>query len=127
MGSERVLNGDVSQAIQRVDGGRDAAEAFCRVAKDAVGLVGEAGDVERETEPVGEVARLDEGFHFVLVGCIDHDGDGHRTMSERRVERAPVPALKQEGEEEKSLLARSHRRGEVSRRLGNDGEVERVG
>ena len=48
-------------------------------------------------------------------------------MSERRVERAPVPALKQEGEEEKSFLARSHRRGEVSRRLGDDGEVERVG
>ena len=70
---------------------------------------------------------MDEGFHFVHVGYVDHDGDGHGTMDENRVERAPVPALKQEGEEEKSFLARSHRRGEASRRLGDDGEVERVG
>lgn len=87
------MDGDVAQTVQRVDGGADTAEAAGGPAVHAVGLPGEAGDVERETEPVGEIARLDEGLDFLRVGDVGHDGDGERTTGERSEGRKPFPSL----------------------------------
>ena len=123
MTREHVGDGQVAQAVQRIDLLRNALQLPSRTVEHAVGAA-HVHNIQREAEARGEGALGDEGLHLRLLLLVDEDGDAHGATREGREKRRPAPAPQQVGEVEEALGSGGERRKEGGRGLRDHGDVE---
>ena len=95
MASARVVNGDVSQTVERINGLLEAHQLVVHEVIHAVLLIRNSGQVQSQSQTLRVFALLDVRLHFRKFRLIQEHCNTDRTMNHRKEKREPLPSLQE--------------------------------
>lgn len=90
-----VVNGDVSQTVERVDGLLETYQLVVHEVIDTILLIRDGGHVQSQSQTLRVFALLDVRLHFRQLRLIQEHRNTDRTMNHRKEKHAPLPSLQE--------------------------------
>ena len=123
MAGARVVNGNVSQTVERVDGLLETHQLVVHEVIHAVLLIRNGGHVQSQSQTLGVFALLDVRLHFRQFRLIQEHRNADRATNQGREKHVPLPSLQEMVQVEETHGSTLHFSSRRVRGLGDERDI----